>query len=321
MITSSNVRFLAKEPIVGLKIFDGEKLRKRLQITFTSEGNFNMFANKIQQWLGLPVVANYEAPDSQVAYSQQATQGPQLSQTQAASSSQIPCEQNGLFSEHGSQSIGTRSVCSNNINSHLFNSQNAHPEPSISQPPRSHESTQQSESTQPTPSKCQSVPQVSFSQPQMKSEMGSNSFDAFSLLLNAAATDGGAPPLSQYDTSALSQSTQIWNDDSKYGMFQYSNPTGDNTTYSQTTAGHSLTQALRKIPFDSGQKKRKSNSSRTKRKHSMDELLESAISRILEQKQESYLNLNDEDLSLKICRRLKSKSFLMLLKRVESLLD
>lgn len=54
-LTSTNVRFLIKSPIVGIKVFDGEIVKKRLQLTFESEGNFNMFANKVRQWLGINV--------------------------------------------------------------------------------------------------------------------------------------------------------------------------------------------------------------------------------------------------------------------------
>lgn len=47
------MRFLVKAPIVGIKVFDGDTLKKRLQLTFESEGNFNMFSNKVRQWLGV----------------------------------------------------------------------------------------------------------------------------------------------------------------------------------------------------------------------------------------------------------------------------
>lgn len=51
------MKFLTKEPIVGLKISDGDTLKKRVQITFESAGHFNLFALKIRLWLGLSVVS------------------------------------------------------------------------------------------------------------------------------------------------------------------------------------------------------------------------------------------------------------------------
>lgn len=41
---------------MGIKSFDGDKLKKRLQITFESEGGFNLFANKTRQWLGINMI-------------------------------------------------------------------------------------------------------------------------------------------------------------------------------------------------------------------------------------------------------------------------
>lgn len=62
-ITETNVKFLTKEPIVGLKISDGDTLKKRLQITFDSAGHFNHFALKIRLWLGLSVVVSRSLED------------------------------------------------------------------------------------------------------------------------------------------------------------------------------------------------------------------------------------------------------------------
>ncbi|GEQ70297.1 hypothetical protein JCM33374_g3973 [Metschnikowia sp. JCM 33374] len=328
MITATNVRFLSKEPIVGLKIFDGEKLRKRLQITFTSEGNFNMFTNKINQWLGLSVVANYDGPDSQLANSQTATQGVSLSQTQTAPSSEVA---SGPKIEQYSQVCGSQPLGSQMFGSRLIGSQSA-----VSDVPTSQVSCSQDKPSQFVPildlSQQSDTAQTSYqrnyndlnqfpqSQMRINPQNPPHNLDALSMLLNAATNDT-TRSFSQYDTSALSQSTQIWNENPKGTILQYPAVSSNNTFNKNVTTGPELTQSLREIPFNPSSKRKKTHSSRSRKKNGRDGVLEETIARILEEKQAGYLDLNDEDLSLKICRKLKSKSFLALLKRVEKLLD
>lgn len=66
------MKFLTKEPIVGLKISDGDTLKKRVQITFDSAGHFNHFVQKIKLWLGLNVVVQRSLED-QLLMSQDGT--------------------------------------------------------------------------------------------------------------------------------------------------------------------------------------------------------------------------------------------------------
>lgn len=320
MITASNVRFLTKEPIVGLKIFDGEKLRKRLQITFSSEGNFNMFANKMNQWIGLSVVANYDALDLQLANSQPNSQVPVSQVKNFPLSQMIP----------GTSILKTENP-PKNYNNHLFGSQGAISEAPASQIACSQEKlsqfapihgfSQHLELVQFSPiQNFNETTQFQQSQTRPKREETSQNFDAFLLLLSAGSNDTTIPPNPQNDTSALSQSTQIWNTETKDNIFQYPTASTSNTFYSQVPPGPELTQTLRDIPFNPGKKQKKAKTSRPK-KNGVDDLLELTIARIIEEKQGGYLDLNDKDLSLKICRKLKSKSFLMLLKRVEHLLS
>lgn len=78
-ITRKIVKFLVKSPIVGIKVFDGDTLKKRLQLTFESEGHYNIFVNKIRQWLGVDV-EKAAAPPSQIV--------PHYTSSQAVGSSQ-----------------------------------------------------------------------------------------------------------------------------------------------------------------------------------------------------------------------------------------
>lgn len=57
-VAAQNVRFLSKQPIVGLKLFEKDVLRKRLQITFENEANFNLFCNQVRVSLGIDVNAS-----------------------------------------------------------------------------------------------------------------------------------------------------------------------------------------------------------------------------------------------------------------------
>lgn len=57
---------------MGLKISDGDTLKKRVQITFDSAGHFNLFALKIKLWLGLSVVV-LQSLDDQLLMSQDMT--------------------------------------------------------------------------------------------------------------------------------------------------------------------------------------------------------------------------------------------------------
>ncbi|OBA19388.1 hypothetical protein METBIDRAFT_13678 [Metschnikowia bicuspidata var. bicuspidata NRRL YB-4993] len=348
MITATNVRFLAKEPIVGLKIFDGEKLRKRLQVTFSSEGNFNMFANKINQWLGLNVVASYEAPDLQLANSQQATLGTpysqketSLSQTILALNEQIPDQGSQRTGSQygGSHMFGSHMCASQNAISDVTSSQIAHSQDNMSQFAPFQELSQQLDVSQLSPlGKHGGSKHFPFSQ-NNKLEEASHNLDAVLLLLSAAAKENTSNILPQYDTSVLSQSTQIWND-SRANVFQYPTASANNTCFTQTTIDQDLTQTnessdfrqaaprggltqnLKEIPFNPNERKKNtSHSSSSKTKRGMTELLEATIARILEEKKENYVDLSDEELSLKLCRRFKSRTFLMLLKRVENLLE
>lgn len=103
-ITSTNVRFLCKEPIVGLKIFNGDTLKKRVQMTFASEGHFNLFSNKINSWLGVSVNSSYPI-ELQVAN----TQSQLLLPAQAPS--QTPSQPQTQTEKH----ICSLSVCASQI--------------------------------------------------------------------------------------------------------------------------------------------------------------------------------------------------------------
>lgn len=353
-ITSSNVRFLCKEPIIGLKVFNGDTLRKRLQVTFASQGHFNMFCNKVSLWLGVPVNSAYPL-ELQVADSQtvaQPSQAPsQVVQRSAVSSqaSQQPT-QTVESSQLTSVCTQTMQVCTKMLRGHSESGQAL-------------ESVREVESKQEPDSQIQ-APTLQIQRIQAADCGGSASFDVGPHLRSNYRNDyeqaAPAPQLSndnvhvktepsdsfsQYDNAYLSlldqasafeatnQTSVIDSTQSFLGLehnqkHYYANQSGCSVENGDSGAGAALNEAPPTISENDiaralGRDRKSRKRSRKKLDRTQDpveDALMQTVHNIASLRTGSVLDLSDEQLCLQIARRLKSKSFKKLLRRVESVI-
>lgn len=269
---------------MGLKVFDGEDLEKRLQITFESEGHFNHFAHKIRKWLGLSVILLK----------------PIVEQLLQQNSEQLDFFQPQPLS----QRLQIENSQINSLSQDCSLSFMRAPEPLT-------------------------YPVMPATIPQYQ--------DPFLVLLEAAQLrrdDDSLLELSQQfsqpNTSVMSQSTQIWNEIPATN-FSFNQVAKDNrpvelilktTSQSNKCPPFDFAKALTDIPFS--QKWKQPVRARTLPKKpktdKMEIYLKRAVEAIIKDGQESYQELDDKELALRIARRLKSKSFFLFVKRVENLL-
>lgn len=138
-------------------------------------------------------------------------------------------------------------------------------------------------------------------------------FDSLSLLLGAAQDIGDAL-FSNPDTSAISQSTLIMQP-CQDPILSYEAP---------PQATENLMSVLKDIPFGNLNIPKRKKSYRNKKKEreveTVEKVLKSALHDILHNRKDFYDDLSDEQLALKVAKKLKSKSFSRLLKRIENLL-
>lgn len=169
---------------------------------------------------------------------------------------------------------------------------------------------------------------VTHSQPMAKATCQQ---DPFLALLEAAAiripTNGRNVALSQSSNCIGNQGSTkatfaddtsfTTNENSSFASSQFYSGESSSIFDNQTNALN-LNDTLADIPFRSGIKKLRRNRQKSSNFNSV---LEKIIVEIMKDGQGTYLGLNDEDLTLKIARRLNCKSFLKLLERVESILE
>lgn len=297
-MNESNVKFLTKEPVVGLKLFNGEYLTKRLQITFAAEGHFNLFARKIQQWLGLSLGLQY--PDSSQGPANNTTLGPNSQHAMDSSSLNDSQSQS-----QGVSQIFTQVSCSQNEGFLLSQVLPREETDVLSQGPNlshsylAHQRGQ--EYRQESDQKAVQIPQ-----------------DSFRLLLNAAMND------TSFDSSAISEAG--FNNNEQYNGFNSTkrvNPNffaaseDTNLSFNLLNAQSELIQTITNIPFQSKKKKREKSS---RKMGSIDRAFEKTIYHIIDEQKGSLLAMDDTELSMKVVRKLRSRNFLKLLKRVENLI-
>lgn len=302
------MKFLVKTPVVGLKIFDGDLLNKRLQITFASEAHYNFFSNKIQQWIGISLQSGTHIyADLQ--------------------KSEVVTEQQALSND--TQNLASTSTKLSQIAS-----------PDMSQPFTQEVSSQripfllsQSLSVQePVKTSVVAAPPVADHEGshQKRIELEHKSMDETSLYENYRNyLDASRIPTSYNgDTSILSQSTDLFSNNTQYNTYLIPGqfpPTTDSTITPSVCAKPSINRQdikdlVKALPFNTARKKQ-SKSSRSKKSNSMDRILEKTLAHILKEKKKSFLTMDDEELAINVARKLQSQSFLKLLKRVEHLIS
>lgn len=308
LLTSDGVRFLTKQPIVGIKIFDGERLRKRLQITFATEGNFNLFVNKSRQWLDIDI--RDQAPTSEVyltgenSQTNYLTQTPQTEPISQASSQILEHSQNSqatLYSQQSTQNV-SRQLQLGTHAAQPFNSNSIRMSQSVS------DSAAKSEQVH--SNTCISAPRNIF---QIKPECPQ--------ILEPSHNSASYPVVTALDdnTSVVSQSTQLFHTEPAIGTTQHESSLTDALWVTPIT-GEDITRALHDIPFAPRLKKRTLQPSSQREMPVMEKLLENVLT-VIALEQDRYLTLNDEQFALKLVQRLKSESFRKLLERVENVIE
>lgn len=392
------MRFLIKAPIVGIKVFDGETVKKRLQLTFESEGNFNMFANKVRQWLGINVQgtsfaenANSQMESSQlsavlppsqpvtgstpgtISMSQPMTGGQSASIFDQSSSSFMsqplakPLSLTMPFTRSLSQNLSsTRSLdrsLSQNIPVSTSMSQNVPTTTSLSQ---SLASSQRFEPlTQPTGMSSQlsqpksaltkiapeahsesilasrllaefseaidSMPVNQTNQPKFSQQhqflrdlLSYPSYtDPVSLLLNAAEmANDDRTQYSQQDT--MFQSTQIEFNDTQTSMISPDlriSKVANNAYNSQAITEEEIENAMADSSVLNSKRRSRKRNRKSVSGSKFEAKIAGAIKEVIHSNDDSIHDLSDNHLALKLCRVMKSRSFLRLVKRVDSLLQ
>lgn len=144
-------------------------------------------------------------------------------------------------------------------------------------------------------------------------------FDSLSLLLGVAQNLGDTD-YAQYshpETSMISQSTQLSNTNYEPSQRQI---LGHDERLNTT---ESLSDTLRNVPFgrqDVSKPGKRKRVNKEKSDHKIEKYLKRAIKEILVKDNDILDSLPDDQLALQVARKLKSKSFSRLLKRVENLL-
>lgn len=308
-MTAANAKFLTKEPIVGLKVFDGENLRKRLQVTFGSEGHFNTFANKMHQWLGVSVTGGYAelqrvSNDLSVSFS---------SQLPAAYESLQP----PLSQVHGSQATASQVRTASQVHASQVHASQAHasqlPHVELSQVPLTQDQFNQTSSQ--VPNYELATQDLSYAH-----LLAPRTHDAEDIARSLMHLRGTAPSQSIPERSFLCPSAlDAFTPDTT--QFTQNLLDGTINTYNMPTVTlKDLADALLAVPFQPI-KKRKSKKLKKSSSKNMEQALESVLRLVLEKADTSFLELQDEELRVKISRKLKSKSFLRLAQRVETLLE
>lgn len=280
-----------------MKVFDGEKLTKRIQITFESAGHFNHFANKVRKWLNVTVLLLKTIADQLV---------------------QLATEQ---FTE---LLLQPRNVLqSSQLNSQIVVS------PNCTQP-----LARNRQEAQETPLRTmQDSILLLLGAAQINTEQEIADFSQQMSQQNTSVVS--QPSFSQPNYSMLSQSTQMWNTpatdlsvnrfgDDLQGMKLYqpvpqntilpgfsvhSAWDGDTTYYERS--GHQGTQ------YTSAPETFRRT--RTK-KHKVEKYFQKAMRHAFKSDHENYADLDDRELALKIARTLKKSSFVLFVKRVEKVL-
>lgn len=280
-MTSNNVKFLIKTPIVGIKIFDGDNLKKRLQLTFESEGNFNVFSNKIRHWLGVNVQMSSGIPGSTPSNSQIV---PHLGSSQVPDSVSI--------AESASQNM----LPSNMALSFPFQpSQSQVPIAYPARDPLRYPTYDDPFSLLLGAAESAMVDGSQFSQQDGFTQLSQVSFqDALQTSIFSGQQDLGKSG----NTEVLTDYSQvITREEINKALEDISRETSEKRK-----------QTL---------KKRRRNHKR----ESLAELMTDAIKEIVETKDNSLHDLSDQELSLKLARTLKSKRFKSFARRIETLLQ
>lgn len=384
---------------MGIKVFDGEIVKKRLQLTFESEGNFNMFANKVRQWLGISVqeacladsTANSQlgafqtAPQSssqplscrqthQHPGSQLHLTGPTLvsiiSRSQPLTEGQFSVLDQptaSLMSQQLAKSSGqnmtqnmTRNMTQNiplsrylsrtgpmtrSLSQSLFNSQHFEPmtqstavssQPSQSTSTSNQKATEHSQSILAShllaefsealnPTMIEQNTEVELSQhPQPLREILSypRYTDPFSLLLGAAQiADDNETQYTQQDT--MFQSTQIEFNDTQTSIISpellFSKSANDANT-SRAITEEEIKDAMADNTMQSSKKRSRRKNRMSVKGSKFEAKIAGAIKEVINADDDSIHDLSDNQLALKLCRVMKSRSFLRLVKRVDALL-
>lgn len=150
---------------------------------------------------------------------------------------------------------------------------------------------------------------------------GGSYFDSLSLLLGVAQNMGDIDhsQYSQVETSMISQSTQLSNQNLKVPQIEVQ----EEYHVENSTTGESIMETLNKVPFRGytpGKSKRLHRANKKDEDDKVEKYLRQAIREILESNNNILDSLSDDQLALKVARKLKSKSFSRLLKRVENIL-
>lgn len=314
-ITATNVKFLVKSPIVGIKNFEGDKLKKRLQITFESEGSFNLFANKTRQWLGVNMnssVAESTPSNSQFAPPMESSQMPVVVEEPEPDSQPMMSQQVGsqIMSQFVSQPVasqltGSQAVASQHLGSQTLGSQN-----NISQ--------HMTYGNQPS---------INVLQPRSEHMMAQINNDPLSLLVNAIDTKNEDwTQCSQQDT--LMNTTQLgYHDTLQTSMYFNNVPQNKGYRVERYEKPEINADCIKEALADTSYvpKVSKKKHRRKDRKGFSEDKFEIAIANaileIVQNKDESLLDLNDQQLALQMARVLRSRNFLRLVTRVESLLQ
>lgn len=278
---------------MGIKIFDGDTLKKRLQLTFESEGNFNMFSNKIRQWLGTSLLLTANLADNIPSNSQHASQVTSSQNVVVIPDSQLVC---GSLSQILLNTVTEQASTSQNLMNDVID-----------------------------------LTSTAFCYPLPVRDPLSYPYynDPISLLLGAAElANQDRTQYSQQDT--FRQSTQIgYNDSLQTSLFSHEphvtklGKQGNANDYSRAISGEEIYKALTDIPFTSSEihKPHRRKPHKTSKGDKFELAMVNAIKEVINTKEESLHDLSDQELALKIARVLKSKSFLRLIHRVDSLLQ
>lgn len=126
------------------------------------------------------------------------------------------------------------------------------------------------------------------------------------------------------DSTIYSQASRVFDDSqsTNYSSFPQNDFTGQTTVQQPTVTAKDLQNALDDLPWQASQelerstKRRKNKAKRSRMERYWDSVTEES----LQQEQNATELLDDKQLSLKIARKLKSKSFILLVKRVDKII-
>lgn len=324
-ITSENVRFLCKEPIVGLKIFNGDSLKKRLQMTFVSEGHYNLFCNKLSQWLGMPINSKYpielQVSDSQTGFNQAiCSSQSQSSQVQFSQfqSSQLQFSQ--PF-RSGSQVVHVNSKDDSPISTQYQTSQMS----AVGDKIGSHVKRESWDGRNEV---------IRVSQPKTNANYGESSVapDDSVYTHNPRVKQEpifGEPSFAHINCDfqvALSQAETLINTtyfDSSIQHGSHNLTVDTDVTEQNEKTRHTIVTQKEIDDVLTGNKSSRNLKSRKRKNKELDPLedaLVQTVSQVSRRGLDCVVDLSDEQLCLKIARKLSSKSFLLVLKRVEAVI-